>query len=78
MSYRDVPNHGRASVMPPGKASKQINIYLQGGPRDGDLLRYGQPLPKVLVVHGETGWKDYFRKPNSTTYIYQAGDVDGA
>lgn len=46
---------------------------LQGGPRNGDRVKYGQPLPKNLVVYSKgAGWQDYYRKPNTSTYIHVA------
>jgi len=71
MSYSENPSHGRPSTSPPAKKSKQLLVTLEGGPRDGDHVHYGQPLPKTIVVHSKNaGWVDYQRKPNSTTYVY--------
>lgn len=71
MTYRENPSHGRPVENPPAKRSKQVSVRLQGGPRDGDLVTYGQPLPKTLVVYSDTeGWTDYHRKPRTTVYEY--------
>lgn len=70
MTYHDTPIHGKPATAPPAKRSKQVSLTLQGGPRDGDRVTYGQPLPKTLVVSTNNGWQEYYRKPQTTTYIY--------
>lgn len=79
MSYHDQPHH-RKSKGPEGQLdghahhsqkSRQVSVLLKGGPRDGDAVTYGQPLPKTLVVASDQGYQDYERKPNTTTYIHK-------
>lgn len=71
MSYHDGPTHGKPSSAPPAKRSRQVAVKLTGGPRDGDVVTYGQPLPPNLVVFAKDAgkWVDYYRKPNSTEYL---------
>ena len=70
MGYIDNP-HGRPSTAKPQKRSRQVALKLTGGPCDGDMVTYGQPLPETLVVHSKTaGWVDYTRKPATTEYVY--------
>ena len=72
MSYHEGPTHGRPSTAESARRSKQVAVHLEGGPRDGDVITYGQPLPKTLVVHSKgAGWNDYQRKPNTTTYVHE-------
>ena len=68
MSYHENPI-GKRATAPIGKRSKQVSVLLKGGPRDGDVVNYGQPLPKTLVLSSDLGYVDYYRKPGTTTYI---------
>lgn len=71
MSYHGASNgYGKSSSAPPARRSRQVSVSLTGGPRDGDRVLYGQPLPKTLVVSSEIGYVDYYRKPGTTTYEY--------
>lgn len=72
-------SQGRRTTDKPGKRTRndskrslQVDVKLEGGPRDGDIVNYGQPLPNTLVIKTERGWVDYYRKPGSSTYTYNA------
>lgn len=54
--------------------ARDIKCHLKGGPRDGDTVSYGQPLPKTLVISSDKGFQDYTRKPGSTTFVH-ADDI---
>ena len=69
VSYHDGPHHGQPIKASPGKRSKQCLLKIEGGPRAGDLVQYGQPLPDRLVLSSSKGWVDYVRKPSTTTYV---------
>lgn len=62
--------HGRRSTAKPASRSRQIALKIEGGPRHGDIVTYGQPLPKILVLHTGNGWEDHVRKGKTSTYVY--------
>lgn len=59
-------------------ASKQVTVYMHGGPADGKIYKYpnNATMPETLVIQGRFGdtFKvvDYQRKPG--TYHYYAKD----
>jgi hypothetical protein len=53
--------------------NQKAKVHFVGGPHDGEDSEYFSPLPKILALHSKgAGWEDYYRKPNSTEYVYAA------
>ena len=51
--------------------SKGTSIQCVGGSKDGRVYQYPDPLPNTLVFddHSRGTREEYFRKPNSCTYL---------
>lgn len=63
-------SQGKPATAPAQRRSRQCFVELQDGPRDGDHVEYGQPLPETLVVSSRIGWVDYSRKGGTSQYVY--------
>lgn len=74
---------GRSTVYTQGRRSEgfkkkprgNVSILLRGGPKDGEVLTYSQPLPPVLVVCDKQTmlYHDYRRSGDGKTggFIYE-------
>jgi hypothetical protein len=55
-----------------------VNVQIIGGPRHGDVMKYTQPLPKILCLYGDGRWNDYRRQKDSLIYLYTGREKAGA